>query len=310
MRTFLKKLILLLTISTIFPLPVFAENFSDVKEGDRYYLPIMSLQEEGLINGYPDGSFKSYKSVNRAEALKMLTIACKLATEETLDQQSAIEDPFTDTPLSEWYTPYLLLAKKKGIIEGYEDRSFKPGQDVNLAENLKMYFECFDNIIYPEMEKYLFNDTPSDSWFTKYTTFAASRELLNINPDNNIYPEQKMSRGYLTEIIYKLNKFAKGYHFGKATYYGESFHGRGTASGQTLDIYAYTAAHKTLSFGTIVEVTNIANGKSITVEITDRGPYVSGRSIDLTPIAFEAIAPLSNGIINVQYKVKSGEVAD
>ena len=68
---------------------------------------------------------------------------------------------------------------------------------------------------------------------------------------------------------------------------------------------AYTAAHKTLPFGTRVRVTNAANGKSVVVVIRDRGPFVAGRCLDLTPAAFGAIASLSSGVITVKYEVLS-----
>ena len=75
-----------------------------------------------------------------------------------------------------------------------------------------------------------------------------------------------------------------------------------------FDMYEMTAAHKTLPFGSIVEVTNLANGKTVQVEITDRGPYGPGRVIDLTSSAFEVISSLSRGIIYVEYKVISEPV--
>jgi rare lipoprotein A len=64
-----------------------------------------------------------------------------------------------------------------------------------------------------------------------------------------------------------------------------------------------TAAHKTLTFGTMVEATNLANGKMVTVEITDRGPYGAGRVLDLSSGAFEQLASLGAGVINVGYKI-------
>jgi rare lipoprotein A len=85
---------------------------------------------------------------------------------------------------------------------------------------------------------------------------------------------------------------------------GASYYSGGTmANGQPLDPNAYTAAHKTLPFNTRVRVTNPANGKSVVVRITDRGPYVSGRCLDLTPAAFGAIASLGAGVITVKYEV-------
>lgn len=69
---------------------------------------------------------------------------------------------------------------------------------------------------------------------------------------------------------------------GMASWYGGKFHGRLTASGERYNMYAMTAAHKTLPFGSKVKVTNLSNNKSATVTINDRGPYIGGRVIDLS----------------------------
>lgn len=69
---------------------------------------------------------------------------------------------------------------------------------------------------------------------------------------------------------------------GNASWYGPSFHGRPTASGEKYDMHDFTAAHRTLPFGTIVKVTNPANGKTALVRITDRGPFHGNRIIDLS----------------------------
>lgn len=76
---------------------------------------------------------------------------------------------------------------------------------------------------------------------------------------------------------------------GEASWYGPGFHGRRTASGSRYNMYAMTAAHKTLPFGTLVRVTNQRNQKSCVVKITDRGPYAHGRIIDLSKGAASAI---------------------
>ena len=69
---------------------------------------------------------------------------------------------------------------------------------------------------------------------------------------------------------------------GIASYYAGKFHGRRTANGETFDMHAMTAAHKTLPFNTRVRVTNLDNGRSVVVRINDRGPFVKGRIIDLS----------------------------
>ncbi|GAA3765329.1 septal ring lytic transglycosylase RlpA family protein [Salinactinospora qingdaonensis] len=86
----------------------------------------------------------------------------------------------------------------------------------------------------------------------------------------------------------------------EASMYGQ---GQQTASGEYFDPSAMTAAHKTLPFDTMVRVTNTANGKSVTVRINDRGPYIPGRCIDLSTAAFEQIAPLSAGVADVQWQI-------
>ena len=90
---------------------------------------------------------------------------------------------------------------------------------------------------------------------------------------------------------------------GKASYYAMKYQNRKTASGERLNQRSNTAAHRKLPFGTIVKVTNIKNGKSITVKINDRGPFVKGRIIDLTRSSFSRIGDLDSGIINVKIEV-------
>jgi rare lipoprotein A len=70
---------------------------------------------------------------------------------------------------------------------------------------------------------------------------------------------------------------------------GDGYHGRRTASGERFDTYALTAAHRTRAFGSIVTVTNHANGRSVNVKINDRGPFIRGRCIDLSRAAANAI---------------------
>ena len=76
---------------------------------------------------------------------------------------------------------------------------------------------------------------------------------------------------------------------GKASWYGPGFHGRLTARGERFNKNDMTAAHKTLPFGTKVQVTNTCTGKSVVVRINDRGPYVKGRVIDLSKASAAAI---------------------
>ncbi|MFV5690617.1 septal ring lytic transglycosylase RlpA family protein [Flavobacterium sp. LT1R49] len=94
----------------------------------------------------------------------------------------------------------------------------------------------------------------------------------------------------LDSLITSLGKFKIYKKEAHASYYADKFNGRRTTSGRKFDNNKYTAAHKKLPFGTKVKVTNEANGKSVIVEITDRGPFVRSREIDLSKRAFKDIA--------------------
>lgn len=87
-----------------------------------------------------------------------------------------------------------------------------------------------------------------------------------------------------------------------ASYYGEAFNGKPTSSGEIFDMYAYTAAHKTLPFGTLLEVTNLENGKKVVVRVNDRGPFIANREIDLSKAAAESLGMISRGITRVSIK--------
>jgi len=97
---------------------------------------------------------------------------------------------------------------------------------------------------------------------------------------------------------------------GIASWYGYPYHGRRTASGEIYDMEKLTAAHRTLPFGTWVEVTNLDNRKRVRVRITDRGPFVEGRIIDLSLAAAREIDMVRAGIVKVRVQVVSGPAAE
>ena len=92
---------------------------------------------------------------------------------------------------------------------------------------------------------------------------------------------------------------------GEASWYGAPFHGRRASNGEVYDMNKMTAAHRTLPFNTIVRVTNSTNGKSATVRITDRGPFVGNRIIDLSYAAAKEIDSIGPGVVPVQLVILS-----
>ena len=90
---------------------------------------------------------------------------------------------------------------------------------------------------------------------------------------------------------------------GQASWYGPRFHGRRTASGERYDQHAMTAAHKTLPFGTLVRVRSLVTGKEVDVRVTDRGPFVRGRIIDVSRAAAEALGMMGVGVKQVSLHI-------
>ena len=97
--------------------------------------------------------------------------------------------------------------------------------------------------------------------------------------------------------------------YGEASYYAEKFHGRKTANGEIFDMYKTSAAHKTLPFNTLIQVTNLENQKSVVVRVNDRGPYKKRRVLDLSYRAAQEIDLVSSGVVRVKVKiVKMGDM--
>ena len=125
----------------------------------------------------------------------------------------------------------------------------------------------------------------------------------------------------MNNIIYKFSIFAcflsfifcyscspKVIQTGKASYYGDQFSGRKTASGATFKQSKRTAAHTSLPFGTKVKVTNLKNGKHVKVVINDRGPFVKGRVIDLSKKAARKLNMIQDGVVEVKLKYKKSSL--
>jgi rare lipoprotein A len=122
-----------------------------------------------------------------------------------------------------------------------------------------------------------------------------------IKNNKMLLPQQELTIDSLFVVNGNFKFYKKG---ARASYYADKFHGRKTASGKKYNKTQYTAAHKKLPFGTMVKVTNEVNGKSVTVEITDRGPFVRAREIDLSKRAFMDIATnKSSGSMRVTIEV-------
>lgn len=96
---------------------------------------------------------------------------------------------------------------------------------------------------------------------------------------------------------------AQGPWEGNASWYGVDYHGRRAADGSRYNMYELTAAHPSLAFGTRVRVTNLGNGRKVVVTVTDRGPFVEGRIIDVSFAAAQQLDMLDDGVTVVRLEV-------
>ncbi len=104
-------------------------------------------------------------------------------------------------------------------------------------------------------------------------------------------------------VAVKRDAAATGSESGLASWYGNPYHGRQAANGEIYDMEQLTAAHRTLAFNTMVRVENLENAKTVDVRITDRGPFVGGRVIDLSHAAAKAIGMIGPGTVRVRLNV-------
>lgn len=111
-------------------------------------------------------------------------------------------------------------------------------------------------------------------------------------------------------VEYRVLDTARGYQEeGLASWYGEKFHGRPTASGETFDMHGWSAAHRTLPLHTWVEVTNLENGHSLVVRVNDRGPFAhtDRRIVDLSYAAAQELGVVTHGTARVRVRALSAE---
>jgi len=126
----------------------------------------------------------------------------------------------------------------------------------------------------------------------------------DVVPKYESYASANMRPYTIRGIRYQPMKTGKGFSDeGHASWYGQKFHGHKTANGEIYDMYEMSAAHKTLPLPSFVRVTNLKNGKKVLVRVNDRGPFHSGRVIDLSYAAALKLDVLKHGVANVKLDV-------
>jgi plastocyanin/predicted DNA-binding antitoxin AbrB/MazE fold protein len=173
--------------------------FSDVPGSNPNFEAINFLKTAGIIQGYPDGTFKPDQTVNRVEALKIILLGANIDVPEI----SSVKLTFKDINAGQWYIKYLSKAIELKIVQGYADGTFKPTQTVNLAENLKMLINTKGidtSKITVSSNPYV--DAIATEWYAKFVQYAKDQNWLKADGKNMIYPSQGITRGKLAQLIY------------------------------------------------------------------------------------------------------------
>lgn len=177
-----------LAVFALFVSVTFA-SFLDVSTYHTYYDAITYVQDEGIVDGYDDGTYKPDQTINRAEFTKI--IVNSQYDEDQIELCALQDHVFSDFDHNEWFTPYVCIAKQNGIIDGYPDGTFQPANTINFAEAAKIIVNGFQYDA----------DEDTDPWYQGYVDVL---EDNNAVPDSITAMDQEVTRGEMAEIIYRL----------------------------------------------------------------------------------------------------------
>lgn len=188
-----------LAVLTMIPATVMLAAFSDVTSTSTiHYGAIEYLHSKGVISGYADGTFKPEQTINRAEALKMVMLATGK------DGESTEQIDFPDVSESDWFYEYVKKAVETGLVEGYKDGSFKPANNINVAESLKIVLLAFDMEVGNPPTQNPYPDVDVLAWYVAYADFAKNKYFIESSDDGLLHAERDITRGQFAEMIFRL----------------------------------------------------------------------------------------------------------
>lgn len=171
------------------------QKFSDTVAKHDYFAAVQYLEYEGLVNGYADGSFKPGQPINRAEFTKIIMLG---AFPNDVPAKVATKC-FPDFEAAEWFSVFVCLAKDKNVVSGYGDGLFRPANNVNLAEALKIITLGYE--LSPREAK------SGEQW---YLRFYEKAKELKILPENLTQFDAPLTRGQMAELIMRTLKYKRG----------------------------------------------------------------------------------------------------
>lgn len=193
---------------------------------------------------------------------------------------------FTDVKPGDAGHLEIVFGKLRGILD--DEPTFRPNDPLTLGDALVWLFRT-RNIA----------DDPDHVKLSTLPEFLQRYPVANLATEKGTHEE--LTREKLLIIESSLDKALRE-EVHEASLYAEKWHGQGTAFGESFDMNALTAAHRSYPHNTLVKVTNLRNGKSVIVRINDRGPFIDGRDMDLSLAAFLQIEDRSKGVLNATFE--------
>ncbi len=186
-------------------------NYSDVEPTNPYITAINYLSENGVIQGYSDGTYKPNADVNRVEALKIIFATLSnilgLYDIDTSNLYITSNMHFSDIEDGAWYIPYVQQAYLLGIVQGYSDGTYKPAQTINKVEILKIVIQAFDleNMLADTVTETLYPDVDINAWYAPYVQLAYELGIFyDLDLTDNFYPADNMRRGEIADLVYRF----------------------------------------------------------------------------------------------------------
>ncbi|MBN2057744.1 MAG: S-layer homology domain-containing protein, partial [Candidatus Saganbacteria bacterium] len=173
-------------------------NFADVPDGYWAKRPIEDTGTVGLVEGYPDGSFRPDRALTRAELATLLVRAKGLK----LPDRSA-KKVFKDVDPTFWGAKYIEVAQQQGLVKGYPDGSFRPNNKITKAEGIAVLVRFENMKVAYEIYEKPYWDVSVNNWAAKYIQAAKEGGMLGYVKQNYLHPKQDLARAEAVEMLSK-----------------------------------------------------------------------------------------------------------
>jgi len=167
------------------------DSFSDVDQRSLFLESIHYAKDNGIVQGYADGTFKPYNSISRAEFTKVITYT--LFGEDEVNGCDLSTLGFLDVKTDDWYAKSICIAQKEKLVSGYGDKTFRPNNEINFVEAAKIIVEAYSNAS---------DLTEGPEWYEKYTRYLSDHGAIPVSI--GIFPDKKINRAEMVEIMMRL----------------------------------------------------------------------------------------------------------